>query len=293
MGKIAIALEKGLQIAYHQAYSDMIKSPEYDLIKRVAMMTRSTSDQEKYGWLGDVPAVREWLGDRLAGKLSEYDYTIKNKNWETSIGIDRNDIEDDKYDMIMTRVRDMPWAILAHRWEMIEDLLVNGTTDLSYDGSAFFADRTAPQDNLLAGNGADTVANIQTDIKAAYAAMYNFQSDTGRAMRLKMNAIACPVEIYALMLEAVTSVQGEATKNVSSMFIDTVIPMPNLSDTTDWYGLCTNRQLKPLILQTRREPEPTLDDTNVKNNRKMVFGADGRSNAGYGFHQMAVKMVNS
>ncbi len=289
---IEIALEKGLQIAFSNAYSAMLKSPEFDLIKRVAMETPSTSDSEKYGWLGDVPAVREWLGDRHVGDLTEYDYTIKNKNWEVAIGIDRNDIEDDKYGMILERVKDMPSALLAHRWEMIENLLVNGTTDLAYDGSAFFANRTAPNDNLLAGTGV-TVDTIRTDIASAYAAMYNFESDTGRKLRLKMNAIACPVEIYPVMLQAVTSVQGEATKNVASMFIDTVIPIPGLDDTTDWYGLCTSRGLKPLILQTRRNIEPTLDDTQVKNNRKYIFGADGRSNAGYGFPQMAVKVVVS
>lgn len=290
---IAIALEKGLRIEYAKAYDAMLASPEYDLIKAVAMIVKSTSDQEKYGWLGDIPAVREWLGDKHAGDLAEYDYTIKNKNWETSIGVDKNDVDDDKYDMIMGRVREMPLALLFHRWEMIEDLLVNGTTGLSYDGSAFFADRTAPNDNLLAGTGGDTVAHVQADILTAYAAMYNFTSDTGRHLRLKMDAIACPVEIYGLVMEAVTEVQGATSKNVAATLIKTVIPIPGLSDTTDWYGLCTNRQLKPLILQTREEPKPVLDEAQVKRNRKYIFSADGRSNAGYGFHQMAVKVVNS
>jgi len=290
---IEIALEKGLRIEYAKAYDAMLKSPESDLIKAVAMIVKSTSDQEKYGWLGDIPAVREWLGDKHAGDLAEYDYTIKNKNWETSIGIDRNDVNDDKYGMIMARARAMPEAILAHRWALIEDLLANGATDLAYDGSTFFANRTAPNDNLLGGTGGDTVAHIQADILSAYAAMYNFVSDTARKLRLKLDTIICPVEIYGLVLEAVTEVQGSATKNVPSMFIKTVIPVPGLSDTTDWYGLCTNRGLKSLILQTREEQKPVLDDTQVKRNRKYVFSAEGRSNAGYGFFQMAVKMVNS
>ncbi len=290
---MAIVKEKGLQIAFHQAYSAMLNSPDYALIGQVAQLIPSTHDQEKHGWLGDVPQVKEWLGDKEVADLAEYDYTIKNKDWYTAIGIDRNDIDDDKYGMILTRVRDMPQAILAHRYEMVEDLLVNGTTNLAYDGSAFFASRTAPNDNLLDGNGADTVAHLRTDIAAAYAAMYNFASDTGRPFRLRMNVIACPIEIYWLMVEAVTGVQGEQTKNVAAMFIDRVIPVPGLADTTDWYGLCTNRNLKPLILQTRKDPTPVLDQTQVGRNRKLIFSAEGRSNAGYGLFQMAVKVVNS
>jgi len=287
----AIALEKGLKIAFHQAYADLLKSPEFDIIKSIAMMAPSTAASEKYGWLGDVPAVVEWLGEVTAKELAEYDYTITNKDWISAMTIDRNSLDDDQYGMIMERVRELPRAILEHRWEMIEDLFADGTTELAYDGSAFFADRTSPNDNLLAGNGSDTVAHIQTDILAAYAAQYNFQSDEGRKMRIKMDTIVCPVEIYGLVLEAVTAVQGQTSANVPAMFIKNVIPLPGQSDTTDWYGICTTRGLKPFILQTRKEPTPDMDYNKLS--KQYVFFADGRSNAGYGFFQLAVKVVNS
>lgn len=285
-----IALERGLKIAFQKAYGDLIKSPEFDLIKQVAMIAPSNNASEKYGWLGDVPAVQEWLGEIKAKELSEYDYTITNKNWQTGIEIDKNSLDDDQYGMIKERINEMPRAILEHRWEMIEDLFASGTTDTAYDGSAFFADRDSPNDNLLAGNGV-TVDNIQTDIVSAYAAMYNFTSNTGRALRLKMDTIVCPVEIYAAVLEAVTAVQGQTSANVPAMLIKNVIPLPGQDDTTDWYGLCTSRAIKPFILQTRQEPKAELDWQ--KKNRQMTFFAHGRSNAGYGFPQLAIKMVNS
>lgn len=287
----AIALEKGLKIAFHQAYADLIKSPEYDLIKQIAMIAPSSASSEKYGWLGDVPDVVEWLGEIVAKELAEYDYTITNKNWQSAMQIDRNSLDDDQYGMIMSRVAELPRAILEHRWEMIEDLFAAGTTDLAYDASAFFANRTAPNDNLLAGNGADTVAHVKTDIAAAYAAMYNFTSNEGRHLRIKMDTIVCPVEIEDLVLEAVTAVQGQTAANIAAMRIKKVIPLPGQSDTTDWYGICTTRGIKPFILQTRQEPQPELVDNRL--NRQMIFFAHGRSNAGYGFPQLAVKVVNS
>lgn len=288
---LAIGLERGLKIAFQKAYADLIKSGEYDLVKQIAMMAPSGNSSEKYGWLGDVPDVQEWLGEIKAKELAEYDYTITNKNWQTAITIDRNSLDDDQYGMVKDRVAEMPRAILEHRWEMIEDLFAAGTTGLSYDGSAFFASRTAPNDNLLDGTGVSTKALIQADILTAYAAMYNFTSDTGRFLRLKMDTIVCPVEIYGAMLEAVTAVQGQTTGNVPATFIKNVIPLPGQSDTNDWYGLCTTRGIKPLILQTRQEPKAELDEQKL--NRQMVFFAHGRSNAGYGFHQLAIKTVNS
>ena len=288
---LAIGLEKGLQMAFGKAYGELIKSPEFDLIKAVAMMAPSTGASEKYGWLGDVPAVQEWLGEIKAKELAEYDYTIKNKDWQTAISIDKNSIKDDQYGMIMQRIPEMPRAILEHRWEMVEDLFAAGTTGLSYDGSAFFASRTAPNDNLLDGTGVSTKATIQADILSVFAAMYNFTSDTGRALRLKLDTIVCPVEIFAAVVEAVTAVQGQTTANVPATIIKNVIPLPGQSDTTDWYGLCTTRSIKPFILQTREEPQSELDEQKL--NKQMVFFAHGRSNAGYGFHQLAVKVVNS
>lgn len=287
----SIALERGLKIAFQKAYADLINSPEFDMIKAIAMMAPSTNSSEKYGWLGDVPSVVEWLGEIKTKELAEYDYTITNKNWSSGIKIDRNSLDDDQYGMLMERVRELPRALLEHRWEMIEDLFADGTTDEAYDGSAFFADRTAPNDNLLAGSGGDTVAHIQTDILSTYAAMYNFTSNEGRKLRIKLDTIVCPVEIYGLVLEAVTEVQGSATKNVPSVFIKNVIPLPGQTDTTDWYGVCTTRAIKPFILQTRKEPTPVMVEN--KKSREIDFFAEGRSNAGYGFPQLAVKVVNT
>ena len=39
--------------------------------------------------------MREWIGDREIQNLSASDYTIKNKDYELTVGVDRNDIEDD------------------------------------------------------------------------------------------------------------------------------------------------------------------------------------------------------
>ena len=58
-----------------------------------------------------------------------------------------------------------------------------------------------------------------------------------------------------------------------------------------WFLLCTNRFLKPFIYQLRKKIKfvsLTKDtDENVFLLDEFLYGADGRSNAGYGFWQMA------
>lgn len=61
----------------------------------VATPVPSSTKSEEYGWLGKMPNMREWLGDRVIQNIKTHDYTIKNRDWELTLGVDRNDIEDD------------------------------------------------------------------------------------------------------------------------------------------------------------------------------------------------------
>ena len=65
-----------------------------------------------------------------------------------------------------------------------------------------------------------------------------------------------------------------------------------LADEPDqWFLLCTNKFLKPFIYQERQKIRLTAlikdTDENVFMRDEYIWGADGRSNAGYGFWQMA------
>jgi phage major head subunit gpT-like protein len=58
-----------------------------------------------------------------------------------------------------------------------------------------------------------------------------------------------------------------------------------------WFLLCTQRAIKPIILQRRRDFDfVSMDretDQNVFMNKEFVYGSDARGNVGYGFWQMA------
>ena len=290
-----ISLEKGLRLEFNKAYAELAGKYAEGL-GRLITVTKSTHNNEKYGLFGDVPSVKEWIGDKTAGNLEDYDYTITNKDWYTAISLDRNEIEDDEMGLLPPRIQLMVKVIRDYRAELVANLIINGTTNLAYDGSAFFANRTAPNDNLLTGTGT-TVAQLQTDIGVARAAMRKFESDTGRKMGLLMDTIVCPAELEFVMLQAVYSdlagAAGEKIYNPLKDWIKEVIAVPDLSDEDDWYGFATDFPLLPFVYQERKEPTPVLDESEVKRNRTLTFSAEGRGNAGYGFPQMAVKVTNT
>ena len=102
MGDIVspVVVEKGLQATFLSAYQARVA-----FWPKVATEVPSTSDKEKYGWLGSAPTMREWEDERIPKGLLDHDYTIKNKDWESTIAVDRNAFKDDQLGAVQIRIR--------------------------------------------------------------------------------------------------------------------------------------------------------------------------------------------
>ncbi len=105
---------------------------------RIAMMVPSVTSEEKYGWLGAVTRFREWLGDRTIQNLMVHDYTIKNKSYENTVGVDRDDIEDDRLGVYSPLFSQLGMDAKQHPDELVFALLAAGFATLGYDGQYFF-----------------------------------------------------------------------------------------------------------------------------------------------------------
>lgn len=131
--------------------------------KRVAMEVMSTGKEQKYGWLGMSTRFKEWLGDRTLQNLKEHDFSIKNKSFENTIAVSKDDIEDDTLGVYNPLFQQLGWDASMHPDELVFALLVAGFSNLCYDGQYFFdtdhplilADGTVSQySNTGGGSGA-------------------------------------------------------------------------------------------------------------------------------------------
>lgn len=126
---------------------------QYD---RVATRVPSTTRENKYGWIGKMPNMREWVGPRHVQGLSEHDYSITNQDFEVTLGVDRNDIQDDNLGVYDPLFAEMGESVAAKPDLMVWDLLASGFATNCYDGQYFF-DSDHP---VLDANGApSTVSN--------------------------------------------------------------------------------------------------------------------------------------
>lgn len=292
-----VALEKGLRTEFNKAYNEA-KQPELMVI---ATTVNSNSASEKYGWLGDMPQLREWIGDRQVKSAEDHDYTIVNKDFEGTVSVDRNEIMDDQMGIIRPRIQTLAMRAREHPMILLSDLIINGTTGLSYDGVAFFADTHASGDNLLAGTGT-TEAQILADLSTVRSTMMRFTDDNGEPLGLVPDTVVCPPELEVTFMKIMQSTtfitaSAQGVTNVWAGSIKRVIVNHRLSDVNDWYAFAADLPLKPLIYQDRMAPQfVSLDrntDIEVFMRKRLLYGVDYRGNAGYGFHQQAVKVVNA
>ncbi|WPY94681.1 Mu-like prophage major head subunit gpT family protein [Limimaricola variabilis] len=106
--------------------------------KKIAFTVPSSTKETTYGWLGKLPRLREWVGPRVIQNIAEHSYTIVNKDFEETIGVDRNDIEDDNLGIYTPLMQTLGEAVGALPDELVFGALKNGFTTECYDGQNFF-----------------------------------------------------------------------------------------------------------------------------------------------------------
>lgn len=106
---------------------------------KVAMMVPSSTRTNTYGWLGQFPQFRQWVGERVIKDMQAQSYVIENKTFESTVGISRDDMEDDNLGIYSPMVQEMGRAAGTFPdEELIFPLFDLGLTTACYDGQNFF-----------------------------------------------------------------------------------------------------------------------------------------------------------
>jgi phage major head subunit gpT-like protein len=106
--------------------------------KILATIIPSSAKSNTYGWLGAFPQMREWVGDRVIKNMAEFAYQIANQKWESTLGVDRSDIEDDSLGQYRVMAREMADEFERFMNRHLAALITGGFTNLCFDGQNFF-----------------------------------------------------------------------------------------------------------------------------------------------------------
>lgn len=106
--------------------------------QRIATTVPSSAAENRYGWLKKMTGMREWIGPRVIDNIAEADYAIRNKTYEKTIGVDRDDIEDDNLGQYAMLFRELGEAAGTHPETLVWNALAGGFTTECFDGQYFF-----------------------------------------------------------------------------------------------------------------------------------------------------------
>lgn len=129
------ALRTMVRAEFQQAFDAAVVRDDY---KELVTIITSNTKSNSYAWLGNFPQMREWIGDRVINDMKESSYTIENKKYEATLGVDRTDIEDDNLGQYRVLAQTQGQETVDFFWRQIAKLIVGGFTSLCYDGQNFF-----------------------------------------------------------------------------------------------------------------------------------------------------------
>ena len=152
---------QALQTTMSAAYTKGLGAakPQWE---KIATRVPSSGAANYYGWLKDLPEIKEWVGERQLKALGKHGYSIENLSFESSISISKDEVDDDQvghYGVIAQNYGDQ---VAMFPDKKCYPLLVAGFTALCYDGQPYF-DTDHPLETDPATTFSNVVGNPSTD----------------------------------------------------------------------------------------------------------------------------------
>jgi len=264
--------------------------------EKTTMKVPSGSSQNDYTWLSRFPKMIKWLGSKTVKALKAFTYTVVNDDYEATVEVDRNDIEDDSLGIYAPMAKEAGFSSKQLPDEIDAELKNDAFTNLCFDGQYFY-----DTDHVVAGASvsnkgtaalsAATTALAAASYGAGRIAIMGFKDDEGRPLGLIPDVLEVgpALEAPAKLLcegDKLTDESPNPWKGTATVMVN-----PRITSTTQWMLHVTNRPLKPYIYQERKAPtfvQQTNPDTeDVFMRKKFKFGAEARAAGGYGLWQLS------
>lgn len=287
---------------------------------------RLDSDQlsETIKWLGQVPALRQWVAGRQAKGLTENGITITNLPFEATLEVLKDELRRDKTGQVMVRVEELARRANSHWATLVTTLINNGggsTSGLAYDGQYFFdTDHTEGKNSTNQANAltndistmpvsnhgsttAPSVGEAREVITQAIAAILAFKDNENEPMNEDAKSFlvmaptsgiwtACRAAVGLPMVDSGESNVLLAIQNVDGFNVS-VVMNPRITATDTVYVFRTDAKVKPFILQEEVpiEMSAIAEGSELEFEKRVHhYGIYASRNAGYGMWQQAVKV---
>lgn len=294
-----------LRVTFNRVFQSAYQVAE-NWYGNVSTTMPSASKLNTYGWMNNLPQMREWIGERIIHNISENVYILFNKKFELTYGVSRTEIEDDSNTLGIynSQFEDLGKNAKKHPDQLVALALANGQNSPCFDGQPFFGvahpvNQYDPSLGTYSNYSANGMPLTAPNYEAVRAIIMGYKNSGGIPLGLRPTTLLVPptLEVQAKRIVESTMVATAAgTAPEDNMLRGTakVLVAEELAAyPTTWYLMVTDRSVKPLVYQLRKPAEfqmlVNLTDPNVFELDEFRFGAYIRDNAGYTLPFLAYK----
>jgi phage major head subunit gpT-like protein len=291
------AINKGFSRRFQDAF--VAAKPMYPML---VTEVPSGGKSEVHGFLDKIPAMREWIGERVIQNVAARSFEITNKHFEGTLEVDRDDISDDRLGIYNPMLDMLGQQAAMYPDDLVLSLVEGGAAALCHDGQYFFdTDHPVNIDDAGAGvqgNRFTTKALTAPNYGSVRSSMMKLKGADGKPLQVKPTHLIVPPALeetarQILNADFIPNTAGTATQtNVWKGTADLIVWDRLTSDTT-WYLLDLSKGIRPFMFQNRQAPQFTYltqpDHENVFMKRKFLYGSDARGNAGYALWFLAAR----
>lgn len=295
------------------ALYNRLRAGDTSWVNRYAMPMDSNQAIETYAWLGMVPQMREWIGERQAKGLREFKFNVANADYEATLEVTKRELRREASGQLMVRIRELARRALTNPAKLLSALMETGPSAVCYDGQYFFDTDHSEGDSGTQSNDlsidisalavtnhgsttAPSVGEMRECIMQAVAAILGFKDDQGEPMNEGATRfeVMVPTSLWqtaaaAVRLPMVDSGEANVIRALDELQI-TVVANARLTWTAQFAVYRTDGETKPFILQE----EVPLDVAAIAegselefNEKKHRYGVEWAGAVAFGFWQHA------
>jgi len=277
---------------------------------RYATLMPSGSTQTVHSWIEQQGGLVEYAGARTVDNIIARDYTLRNKKFQKTIGLDVDRIADDTYGVFSTSVDALGTQAALWPDDVMTPMVEAGTSTVCWDGQYFFdTDHPVDIDDASKGTYSNNLVgasyDFATDPEGAYEkgcqALAEIVGADGRTHDTVPDLIMVAPRNRRKMLKLINAeMVKDGNAGVSNVFKGDIDGLVNTRLTTDpdaVYLMKASGPIKPFLWQLRMAPDlvaknaPT--DDNVFFDDQVLYGTKGRGAGGYTFPWLVVRMKAS
>lgn len=272
-------LNTRLNAKWTSAYSERAQLQQQVL----ATEYTSTTASNFYAFLEALGGWSKWNGARQFKDIASQQFEVLNEDYEMSIKMPKNQIEDDQVGMYEDIVPEMVEGWYKLKAQLVMDVLTSNP--LAYDGVALFsAAGRSYGSNVI--NNYTTSALTATTFEAAYVAMMSYLDHAGKPLAVRPDTLIVGPKKAKVASDIIGNRyigDGETSASqimnyYNSLGVRLVVD-PHLVGTYDdyWYLADTRSIIKGVLLQIRETPAPIMSNAQeVARNKTIDYMADGR-----------------